>query len=216
MSLKSLCFLLIVLISLVIPSTASDFEWRQALNLRAQSDPYGYRHGLMQRFGKNEAVVIGILSRVYEPADAYMVFRLVELSGYSSESVLDVYYERRHLGWNEIASVLGIQIDRYERDVYYDENYGRKERYEEHYQPSVQYHYVPQPKHYVAPQRHPQPKPKHYEQPRHERAPIVQERPKAQRHHAPPYAPKKYEAHYQKPPHHQSGHRGGDKKHYER
>ncbi len=91
MSLKALCFLLIVLTSFVTSSTASDFEWRHALNLQAQSDPYRYRYGLMQRFGTDESQVITILSRVYEPSDAYMVFRLAELSGYSSEEVLRIY-----------------------------------------------------------------------------------------------------------------------------
>jgi hypothetical protein len=216
MSLKALYFLLIILTSFVTSSTASDFEWRHALNLQAHSDPYRYRYGLMQRFGTDESHVIAILSRVYEPSDAYMVFRLAELSGYSSEEVLRVYNERRHLGWNEIASVLGIHLDRHEFLLFRERHDMREVYYKEHYRPSVHYHYVPQPKHYVAPQRHPHPKPQRYEHPRHERAPVVQERPKAQRHHAQPYAPQKYEAHYQKPPHPHPGHRGDDKKHYQR
>jgi len=226
MFLRKACFAFIVLISFIVPSSASAFEWRATLNLRAHADPYGYRYGLMHRFGVNESHVMAVLSRVYEPADAYMVFRLTELSGFSSEHVLNIYHERRHYGWEAIASVLGIRFDRPDfllfreyhdmKEVYYDYNYRRKERYEEHYRPHVQHHYVPQShKHFVPPKRHPTPKPQHYEQPRHERTPDVHERSKTHGYHQ-QYEPKKYETHHQRPPHNHSGHYDGQKSHHQR
>lgn len=149
---------------------ASDFEWRLSLNLRSNSDPYGYRYGLVNRFGMMESDVMLILNRVYEPSDAYMIFRLAELSGRPPEYVLRVYHDRRHYGWYDIAMFLGIHPHMQEfiilrnhhdmRDVYYDYNYRRKERYEERYRPPV-VEYRPTPRHY-------EPEPRHYESPRHE------------------------------------------------
>lgn len=189
MHLKHIFALLLAVSTFILPSTlsASDFEWRLNLNLRSHSDPYGYRYGLVNRFAMDEADVMLILNRVYEPADAYMIFRLAEISGLSPEYILNVYYERRQYGWSDIALFLGIRSDRHDliilrerhdmRDVYYEYNHKRKERYEERYVAPVQRHYVPQPpKHYApVPQRH--------EQPHHKPAPIVQER----------HEPKKYE-----------------------
>lgn len=187
MHMKHIFALLFVVSTFSVPYAlnASDFEWRLNLNLRSHSDPYGYRYGLVNRFGMNEPDVMLILNRVYEPADAYMIFRLAELSGLSPEYILHVYYERRHYGWHDIALFLGIRSDRHDfiilrerhdmRDVYYAYDNRRKERYEERYRPPVQHHYVPQPPKHYAPQRH--------EQPYHRSAPIVQER----------HEPKKYE-----------------------
>ena len=166
--------------------SASDFEWRLTLNLRAHADPYGYRYGLVNRFGMSEPDVLLILNRVYEPSDAYMIFRLAELSGLSPEYILHVYYDRRHHGWHDIALFLGIRSDRHDfivlrerhdmREVYYEYNNRRKERYEERYVPPVQHRYVP------PPQKHYAPHPQRHEQPRHESAPVVQERHESKRH----------------------------------
>jgi len=213
MSLKSLCVLLIVFISFVTPSMASDVEWRRALNLRAHSDSYRYRYELMQRFGADESQVIGILSRVSEPSDAYMVFRVAELSGYSSEEVLRVYRERAHGGWDEIASVLGIHLDRYVLGDLYDNDTYRPVQHTTTYV----YRYVPHiHKRPMPPPRHPLLQPKRYEHSHHKSAPVVQAHPKPHRHHEQPYAPKKYEAHFQGPSHPQKGPHSGEKKQYQR
>ena len=172
--------------ALMLPQmlSASDFEWRLNLNLRSHSDPYGYRYGLVNRFGMMESDVMLILNRVYEPSDAYMIFRLAELSGIPPEYVLRVYHDRRHYGWYDIAIFLGIHPQMQEfiilrnhhdmRDAYYDYNYRRKERYEERYRPPV-VEYRPAPRHYVEPQRH-------YEPPRHESKRYESEHRKPERH----------------------------------
>lgn len=180
---KHIFAMLIVVSSLLLPHTltASDFEWRRALNLRAHSDPYGYRYGLANRFGIDESSVMLILSRVYEPSDAYMIFRFAELSGRSSAYVLRIYHERRAYGWYDIAYVLGIRLDRHDfivlrehhdmRDVYDAYHYKRKERYEERYAPAPHTHHEAHKKHYVPePKRHERPhhKASHREQGRHE------------------------------------------------
>ncbi len=214
---KHLGFVLMTLASLWVPSTlnAMDFEWRLSLNLRAQSDPYGYRYGLMNRFAMPESEVIMILNRVYEPADAYMIFRLAELSGHSPEYVLRIYHERRHLGWHDISYILGIRPDRQEfivlrdyhdmRDVYYDYNFRRKERYEERYRAApMPKHYVPAPRHYTPPPppKYVPPRPEHHESSHHKYhrpAPTHHEKRETYTSNTYSSAPKK-EPHHHRPP----------------
>lgn len=208
MKLKDIFVVLFAMSTLILPHTltASDFEWRLNLNLRSHSDPYGYRYGLINRFGIMESDVMLILNRVYEPADAYMILRLAELSGLSPEYVLQVYYDRRQHGWYDIALYLGIRSDMNDfiilrerhdmRDIYYEYNSRRKERYEERYRPPVQYRYVPvQPKHYTQPQKNDVPEPQRYEQPRHESKPVVQDRNKVnskeEKHESKKYVPQR-------------------------
>ena len=108
---KSLCSL-IALWTLSLPLGAGvDFEWRLSLNNRYHADPYGYRYGLVERFRLPESRVVVILDSVRDPADAYMIFRLSELSGRPYEHVLTVYRQNRYSSWFEIAALVGILID---------------------------------------------------------------------------------------------------------
>lgn len=191
MRLKYLLTVLVTISTFLFPAfaNASDFSWSVNLNLRAQTDPYGYRYGLAQRFGLLESDVIVISNRVYEPADAYLIFRLAELSGHSPEDVLRVYYERRHYGWFDIAHFLGIRHDRHEfillrerhdmRDVHYAYQHKHNERYEERHVPHIQYRYVVKPKReHVVVQKHYSPKLKKEEPPRSKTVVVVQQQAK--------------------------------------
>lgn len=132
---------------------ANEFDWMVNLNVRSHTDPYGYRYSLVDRFGYREPDVMVILTSVYEPADAYMIFRLAELSGRSPEYILRVYRERRHYGWNDIAYNIGIRPDAYEfvelrerHDIRY--NYQFQEgHYEDRRDMPVRNVYV-EPRHY--------------------------------------------------------------------
>lgn len=219
MPLKHRLFLFLTILAFILsaPLRASDFEWRVSLNLQAQTDPYGYRYGLINRFRMNEPDAMFIVNRVYEPADAYMIFRLAELSGHTPEYVLNVYYDRRHYGWNDIAYILGIRSDRYDfivfrerhdmKAIYFDYNSRRKERYEEHYRPPLQRPPLP-------PQHH------KYEQPRHKVAPVVQhprneeqKRPEQQREPQKQRTePQKQERQQKRPPHNQNERSDEDKR----
>lgn len=109
--------ILSVLGSLLLSSSAlfsADFDWMINLNVRSHADPYGYRYSLVDRFGYREPEVMVILTSVYDPADAYMIFRLAELSGRPPEYILRVYRERRHYGWGDIGHHIGIRPDVYE------------------------------------------------------------------------------------------------------
>lgn len=220
MLLKQLCLIVVVLFSFITPSIASDYAWRLTLNLRAQTDPYGYRYGLMNRFIISEPMVMSILNRVYEPADAYMIFRLAELSGYSAEYVLCVYYERRHYGWNDIAYALGIGVSREDfivlkqyhdmRDVYYDYNYRRKERYEERYQPP-RHHYTSELKKHYAPAPKLQ---RHASLQHHQPVPTSYDRSKPHQHFSHSYESKKKGNYQSRPPQMYTEREDGHRKHH--
>lgn len=141
MKLKQSLFSLLALGALVAPLSAGvDFEWRLSLNNRYHADPYGYRYGLADRFRLPESRVIVILDSVREPADAYMIFRLAELSGRPYDYVLNVYRQNRYSTWIEIASLVGVIVSsndfnelRHHHDLRDDYRYDsrRYDRYED-------------------------------------------------------------------------------------
>ena len=143
MKLKQSLFSLLALGALCAPlylSAEVDFEWRLSLNNRYHADPYGYRYGLSDRFRLPESLVIVIMDSVREPADAYMIFRLAELSGKPYDYVLTVYRQNRYSSWLEIASLLGVRVDspdfgelRHRHDLRDDYHYDnrRQDRYED-------------------------------------------------------------------------------------
>ncbi len=199
MYLKKSFLTLLTMGSLMLPCmlSAGDFEWQVNLNLYSQSDPYAYRHGLANRFNVMEEDVVLILDRVYEPSDAYMIYRLAELSGRSPEYILGVYYSRRHYGWEDMAVYLGIRPQVQEfvilrerhdmRDIYYDYNYRRKERYEERYYPRSRVVEHRPPSHYrhVPPPRHEPPRIGHKEDYRPSREHHAQQQEHRPQHHPP-------------------------------
>jgi len=139
MKLKKSIYVLLALSVLIAPLYAEvDFEWRLSLNNRFRADPYEYRYDLAQRFSLPESRVIGILKDVREPSDAYMIFRLAELSEKPYDYVLSVYRQNRYATWLEIAALLGIRLDssefnalRHEHDLR-DDYPNTKRRYDHH------------------------------------------------------------------------------------
>jgi len=112
MKLKKIIFAMLGLMMMSSSALiASEFDWIVSLNVRSNEDPYSYRYGLADRFGYKEPDVMVILTSVYAPADAYMIFRLAELSGRTPEYILRVYRERRHYGWGDIAYHVGVRLD---------------------------------------------------------------------------------------------------------
>ncbi|WP_294877322.1 MULTISPECIES: hypothetical protein [unclassified Sulfurospirillum] len=171
MKLKPSLFSLLALGVLMAPLSLSadvDFEWRLSLNNRYHSDPHGYRYGLADRFRMPESRVIVILDSVREPADAYMIFRLAELSGKPYDYVLSVYRQNQYLSWAEIASLVGVIISsndfntlRHRHDLRDDYRYDsrRQNRYEDKRVVIKREEiYIPQVYHDQQ-QRHSEPKP---------------------------------------------------------
>jgi hypothetical protein len=91
------------------PAVAGDFDWLEGLNVRASSDPSGFRAQLATRFRIGDTQISAVLSNVDRPADAYMVFRLGEMSSHPPEYVLKEYRAGKGKGWGVIAKSLGIK-----------------------------------------------------------------------------------------------------------
>jgi hypothetical protein len=102
---------LFVVLSAVVAATAlaADFAWLQDLNIQAQADPSGFKASLATRFKIGGAEVSAVLSNVQQPADAYMVLRLGEMSGQPVKTVETHYRAEKGKGWGVLAKSLGIK-----------------------------------------------------------------------------------------------------------
>jgi len=110
---KLLISILLFIISIILLSgplaSASDFDWTKNLNIRADADPSGFRAQLSTRFKIGDAQVKVVLDNVGDPADAYMVLRLGEMSSKSTDYVLQKYKSNKNKGWGILAKDLGIK-----------------------------------------------------------------------------------------------------------
>ena len=105
-------FILAIAGMLVLPLVASaedldDFV--KNLSLEARADSSGFKYRLRSEFEVSGAKVDMVLSNVSDPADAYMVLRVGEVTGKTPKAVLDVYNANRGKGWGVIAKKLGIK-----------------------------------------------------------------------------------------------------------
>jgi hypothetical protein len=109
--LKKILALLVLSTLLLAPTlaVAADFDWTKDLNLRAEADPSGFRAQLSTRFKIGDAQVKVVLGKVDRPSDAYMLFRLGELSSRPVNYVLDKYRTGPKKGWGAFAKSLGIK-----------------------------------------------------------------------------------------------------------
>lgn len=100
-----------VLVLLICSSIAmaGDFDWMKDFNITAQADPSGFRARLATRFQIGDAKMSAVIGNVDYPADAYMVFRLGELSNLPPEQVMTEYKSFKGKGWGVIAKNLGIK-----------------------------------------------------------------------------------------------------------
>lgn len=103
---------ILIILALFFSATAvvaGSFDWTRDLNVRADADPSGFRAQLSARFNIGEARVKVVLGNVDSPADAYMVFRLGEMSSMSTDYVLSKYRAEKSKGWGALAKSLGIK-----------------------------------------------------------------------------------------------------------
>lgn len=103
--------LVLLSLTLILPSAAlaADFDWTRDLNVRAQADPSGFRAQLSTRFKIGDAQIKVVLGNVESPSDAYMVFRLGEMSSRPVDYVLNQYRAKKNKGWGALAQSLGIK-----------------------------------------------------------------------------------------------------------
>ena len=111
---------------------ASDFDWINDFNIRAEADPSGFRARLATRFNIGNTQITAVLSNVERPADAYMVFRLGEMSAKPTDYVIEKYKSGKSKGWGALAQSLGIKPGSKEfhdlkrgSDLYYDNDKGK-------------------------------------------------------------------------------------------
>ncbi|WP_020589601.1 hypothetical protein [Desulfobacter curvatus] len=109
---KKILFL-ITLLSFIITSSLAisggDFSWMNGFNVQAQADPLGFRARLATRFKINDTTVDAVISATKSAADAYMVLRCREISGYPIQHAINNYKSKRNSGWGVYAQSLGIK-----------------------------------------------------------------------------------------------------------
>jgi hypothetical protein len=99
-------FYIILLASIV---SAGDFDWINDFNIQAQLDPSGFKARLSARFKIGDAEINTVINNVPDPADAYMVLRLGEMSSKPTEYVIEKYKSEKGKGWGVLAKSLGIK-----------------------------------------------------------------------------------------------------------
>jgi len=106
---KMLFVVLMMLLLVTSMAEAGDFDWIRNFNIKAEADPSGFRARLRARFKIGNAEIEAVLGDVEKPADAYMVFRLGEMSGQSPDDVVENYKAGKGKGWGALAKSLGIK-----------------------------------------------------------------------------------------------------------
>lgn len=79
------------------------------LNIQARADMNGFSARVSAQFGVPFAQVQTVIGTVRQPADAFMVFQLGQMSRQPPERVVQVYQANRGRGWGVIAKSLGIK-----------------------------------------------------------------------------------------------------------
>lgn len=79
------------------------------LNIQARADLPGFSAKISAQFGAPVQQVQTIIRSVPEPADAFMIFQLGQMSGKQPDRVLSVYGPNKKKGWGAIAKELGIK-----------------------------------------------------------------------------------------------------------
>lgn len=108
---RSCSFLAIVTMLLFFATSAmaGEFDWVGDFNLRAGKNPRDFRARLASRFQAGDEQIGAVIDGVSKPSEAYIVFRLEEMSGQPLDRVMAEYEFCRKKGWDVIAKRLGIR-----------------------------------------------------------------------------------------------------------
>ncbi|ABB31156.1 hypothetical protein GeomeDRAFT_2564 [Geobacter metallireducens RCH3] len=79
------------------------------LNVQARADMSGFAGRLSAQFGVPGVQVSATLGTVKEPADAFMIYQLGQMTHQPYQRVLQTYQSNRGKGWGVIARSLGIK-----------------------------------------------------------------------------------------------------------
>lgn len=106
---KILFFTLIYLLTVTSVAFADDFNWTRNFNISAEADPSGFKARLETRFKVGDLEVKAVLGDVSKPSDAYILFRLGEMSDKPIDYVMEKYRAQKDKGWGVLAKSLGIK-----------------------------------------------------------------------------------------------------------
>lgn len=109
---KPLKMLFVILLKLLLVSSvasAGDFDWIKDFNIKAEVDPSGFRARLEARFQVGDMEIRTVLGNAKNPADAYMLLRLGEMSNRPIDYVIEKYKAKKGKGWGVLAKSLGIK-----------------------------------------------------------------------------------------------------------
>ncbi len=107
--LKILVLVLIAQLAIFSVAVAGDFDWLNDLSIKAQADPSKFRTRLAVRFNLGDIQIKAVLSNVENPADAYIVLRLGEISRQPTDYVIAKHGSSKGKGWGALAKSLGIK-----------------------------------------------------------------------------------------------------------
>jgi hypothetical protein len=86
-----------------------DLYWVRDFNFRAKASPSGFKARLATRFQTGDAQLNAMLNDLPKPSDAYIVFRLGEISGQPLDRVMAEHEFSTKKGWCVIAKRPGIK-----------------------------------------------------------------------------------------------------------
>ena len=107
---RSMLFSLILSLLLPLAAFAGGLEdFLASVNIQAKADLPGFSAKISTQFGVPLPNVQAVVQRVSEPADAFMIYQLGQMSGKQPDKVMDVYTTNKKKGWGAIAKELGIK-----------------------------------------------------------------------------------------------------------
>lgn len=106
--------LLLLVVTAMLLSPAASFaggleDFLSRLNIEARADLPGFSAKISTQFGVPVPRVQAVIQSVQQPADAFMVFQLGQMSAQKPDTVLSVYKTSKKKGWGAMAKELGIK-----------------------------------------------------------------------------------------------------------
>ena len=111
---------------------AGDFDWLKNLNIEAKADLSSFRLKLASRFNIGDAEIKTVIRATDKPSDAYMIFRLGEMTHRTVDDVIRVYRPNKKRGWGYMAKKLGIKPGSHEF-------HELKERHDFYHEPAAEH-----------------------------------------------------------------------------
>ncbi len=106
---RLIAFVAVIMVSVASVAYADLDSFLRSVNIQAQTDLRSFSAKLSAQFGVPGARVDAIISNVPQPADAFMVLQIGQMSNRPPETVLETYKRGKGRGWGELAKEMGIK-----------------------------------------------------------------------------------------------------------